>query len=309
MHSSIDEIASKIKQIQKTPVLIGVEGFGGSGKTTLASKLKDALQDTYIIGIDDFIIKERLFDASPDQPGFDRARLEQEVLIPAHSGQPIAYRRLEWIENKLSELIEVPAVGYLIIEGISSTHPDIAGYYDFKIWVDVPIEVAKRRGKLRDVGNENEQHWDLWAENDLTYQQKYHPEQRADYVIDNSQETIIITTTANLWEKAKETGHYTQSTIDLKLDDVGFIHATSPDQTIAMLNSHFTDRDDILLLLVDLNKVQPKLKFEAPLSGKPGLFPHIYGPLNIDAVYSTIKPSQDMRGSFIETDELTKLAS
>lgn len=76
-----------------------------------------------------------------------------------------------------------------------------------------------------------------------------------------------------------------------------------------MLNRNFTNRDDVLLLLVDLDKVQPEVKFEAPLSGRAGLFPHIYGPLNLDAVYGTVRPSKDASGNFIEPEELTKLAS
>ena len=79
----------------------------------------------------------------------------------------------------------MPDSDYLIIEGISAFHPAIASYYDYKIWIETPIEVAKQRGKLRDAGNENEQHWDLWAENDLAYQQKYHPERYADFIFDN----------------------------------------------------------------------------------------------------------------------------
>lgn len=122
-------------------------------------------------------------------------------------------------------------------------------------------------------------------------------------------QTIVITSTTELWEAAQKTGKYTQSTIDSKLNDVGFIHATSPDQTIAMLNRHFADRNDVLLLLVDVDKVQPEVKFEAPLSGRAGLFPHIYGPLNLDAVYGTIKPSQDASGNFVEPEELAKLVS
>lgn len=77
------------------------------------------------------------------------------------------------------------------------------------------------------------------------------------------------------------------------LDDVGFIHATSPNQTIDMLNRHFTDREDLLLLLVDVTKVSSEIKFEAPLSGRKGLFPHIYGPLNIDAVYKNLKADKE----------------
>jgi len=103
---------------------------------------------------------------------------------------------------------------------------------------------------------------------------------------------IVVTSTKSLWAEAQKAGKYTQSTIDSKLDDVGFIHATSPDQTAAMLNRHFANRDDILLLLVDVDNVKPEVKFEAPLSGRAGLFPHIYGPLNLDAVYRTIEPKE-----------------
>lgn len=124
-----------------------------------------------------------------------------------------------------------------------------------------------------------------------------------------SMQTIVITSTDALWDEAQKAGEYTQSTIDSKLDDVGFIHATSPDQTIPMVNRHFTNRDDVLLLLVDLDKVRPQVKFEAPLSGRPGLFPHIYGPLNVDAVYGAIKPNRDASGNFAVPEELAKLAS
>ncbi len=113
--------------------------------------------------------------------------------------------------------------------------------------------------------------------------------------------TIIITSTPELWEEAQKAGEYTQSTIDRTLDEVGFIHATSPDQTIAMLNRHFTDRNDILLLVVDLDKVKPKVKFEAPLSGSGGTYPHIYGALNTDAVIDTHTPTKDSSGKFTDS--------
>ncbi len=113
--------------------------------------------------------------------------------------------------------------------------------------------------------------------------------------------TIIITSTPDIWSKAQETGEYIQSTIDSTLDEVGFIHATSPDQTVAMLNRHFTDRNDILLLMVDLDKVKPEVKFEAPLSGKGGTYPHIYGSLSTDAVVDTLVPKKDSTtGKFMD---------
>ena len=121
-------------------------------------------------------------------------------------------------------------------------------------------------------------------------------------------QTIIITSTERFWQEAQRAGEYTQSTLDAKLDEVGFIHATSPHQTTAMLNRRFADRDDIILLLVNLDKVKPEVKFEEPLSSTKGLFPHIYGPLNLDAVYRQIKPTKDSSGNFVDSDELQQPA-
>lgn len=112
--------------------------------------------------------------------------------------------------------------------------------------------------------------------------------------------TIVITSTSGLWDEAQKMGEYRQSTINSTLDEVGFIHATSPDQTITVLNRHFTDRNDILCLVVDLNKVKSEVKFEGPLSGKGGLYPHIYGALNTDAIIDTRVPIKDDSGRFTD---------
>jgi uncharacterized protein (DUF952 family) len=120
-------------------------------------------------------------------------------------------------------------------------------------------------------------------------------------------QTIIVTTTEKLWREAQKVGKYTQSTINSKLDDIGFIHATNPDQIIAMLNRHFTDQNSIILLLIDIDKVKSEVRLEASLSGRVGLFPHIYGPLNLDAVYGTVIPKKDTSNNFVASEELVKL--
>lgn len=187
---NIKDTASSIQQNADNgrTVLIAIEGFGGSGKTTIAQRLKEALGDAYIVSIDDFIVKSKLGDTSWDIGVFDLKRLDQQVLIPATSEKEIAYQKLIWVSDTLSEPIIVPKVKYLIVEGITSYHPKIAKYYDYKIWVDTSMPVAKQRGHARDGSNENAQYWDLWAENDLAYQKKYHPELNADFIIDNRED-------------------------------------------------------------------------------------------------------------------------
>lgn len=109
---------------------------------------------------------------------------------------------------------------------------------------------------------------------------------------------IIVTSTPMLWEESQKEGFYRHSTINSKLSEVGFIHATKPSQVTNMLNRNFRDRDDILLLVIDPDKIEAQVKYEKSLSGTPGEFPHIYGPLNIDAVLKTIKPTKDDSGHF-----------
>lgn len=76
---------------------------------------------------------------------------------------------------------------------------------------------------------------------------------------------------------------------------------------MAMLQRHFALRDDLVLLFVDTEKVVPPIKYEAALSGRPGTFPHIYGPLNIDAVYAFEKLRKDSAGTFVIPKKLEEL--
>ncbi len=167
-------------------ILIGIEGFGGSGKTTISQQLADKLGASYIIHIDDFIVKEKLDEPDWDTGVFDHARLEKQVLIPASSGRQITYQKLLYEPNRLGEPITVPPVQYIIIEGISCYVPSIRQYYDFTIWVDTPIRIAKSRGIARDGTHGSAADWEAWAQIDIKYQKKYHPELAADATISNN---------------------------------------------------------------------------------------------------------------------------
>ena len=186
----LDDIVNAIKQGVRNnrPTLVAIEGFGGSGKSTLAERLKQSLPNAEVVKIDAFILKVPAQNAEPWERVFDRKRLEQQVLKPASEGQEISYQRLAWASNALGETTTLPKVVFLIVDGISSYHPDIEHYYDFKIWVEAPIDIAKQRGRQRDSDNENAVLWDKWAACDLAYQQKYHSEQRADFTVNNGEQ-------------------------------------------------------------------------------------------------------------------------
>ena len=119
--------------------------------------------------------------------------------------------------------------------------------------------------------------------------------------------TIVVISSREYWDDMQRSGVYTHSTLKSELSDIGFIHCTFPDQTLDVANRHFTDRDNVLLLLIDVNEVKPEVKVEAALSGRAGVFPHIYGPLNIDAVFGTVSLEKGADGLFLEPPRLKEL--
>jgi uridine kinase len=167
---------------QDRPLIIAITGFGGSGKSTLAEKLRRQLNNAQVVSIDDFIL-ERNAGRSVDWDSFDRDRLRQQVLAPAMDGRGFNYQVYDWKEDKLGKRRTVPKCDYLIVEGISVFHPGLCDYYDFKIWVDCPLNIATARAVQRDRqwGNDHDELWrTVWSPNDRGYFHKYRPDLAAD---------------------------------------------------------------------------------------------------------------------------------
>lgn len=91
---------------------------------------------------------------------------------------------------------------------------------------------------------------------------------------------------AEEWHAARHEGVYTRSTRGRSLDEVGFIHASGADQVEATWQRFYADAGAVVLLSIDpqrLTNAGVPVRLEpAPESGE--LFPHLYGPLPLEAV-------------------------
>jgi uncharacterized protein (DUF952 family) len=105
---------------------------------------------------------------------------------------------------------------------------------------------------------------------------------------------ILHMATNEDWEKAQAAGKY----VCASLDSEGFIHCSKPDQVARVANIRFKNRQDLILLKIDPAKLKHELKYENPGEGTQEVFPHIYGPLNLDAItsHAPFLPKED--GSF-----------
>jgi glutathione S-transferase len=87
------------------------------------------------------------------------------------------------------------------------------------------------------------------------------------------------------WERAQVVGQYTTSTYGVTLAEEGFIHASRADQWEGVLERFYGGVNEPLLLLeIDTDLLDVPLVEEPPAPGVHETFPHIYGPLTVDAV-------------------------
>jgi uncharacterized protein (DUF952 family)/nucleoside 2-deoxyribosyltransferase len=105
---------------------------------------------------------------------------------------------------------------------------------------------------------------------------------------------------ADVWAAAVANGTYTASTRDASLEEVGFIHLSFARQLADTARRHYSDiaAEELLLLTVDRRLLSSRLLVEiAPSIGDA--FPHVYGPLNLDAVIGAERVERDESGNLV----------
>ena len=93
------------------------------------------------------------------------------------------------------------------------------------------------------------------------------------------------------WEQARETGTYQWSTRGMRLEQVGFIHCSWQEQVAKTFERFYADAGDVVLLEIDPTRLTAPLRADAIPTGE--LFPHLYGPLPIEALRSIIPYGSD----------------
>ena len=97
------------------------------------------------------------------------------------------------------------------------------------------------------------------------------------------------------WKQAQTEGHYSPPS----LTSEGFIHASTRDQVSDTANRYYRGLHGLALLVIDLDNVRPTVRFDTVFhDGDEMKFPHIYGPLNLDAVVDVLPFEPDETGAF-----------
>ena len=96
------------------------------------------------------------------------------------------------------------------------------------------------------------------------------------------------------WEAGKLSGNYAPAT----LESEGFIHCSPLEEAADVANVHYPGRTDLVLLYIDTDRLTSELSLNDDPSGADVVWPKIYGPLNVDAVYNEVDLVPDADGLF-----------
>ncbi len=93
------------------------------------------------------------------------------------------------------------------------------------------------------------------------------------------------------WRKAQTLGVYTG-----EFQDDGFIHMSGHHQVIEVANYLYKAQRNLLLLAVDIEKLNVEVHYEKLNTDEP--FPHVYGVIHIDAIVGVAEFPANADGLF-----------
>jgi len=112
---------------------------------------------------------------------------------------------------------------------------------------------------------------------------------------------IYHITSRTAWNETLERGDYRVESLETE----GFIHCSTESQVVPVAEKFYKGQSDLCLLVIEPALLSSDLKWEPPSGGTPppgvpegDLFPHIYGPINLEAVVQVVDLTSTPNGKY-----------
>ena len=110
---------------------------------------------------------------------------------------------------------------------------------------------------------------------------------------------IYHITSQGAWIEATRKGQYTADS----LVSEGFIHCSTAAQVLPVARRFYRGQRGLVVLVIDTRRLQSTVAWEesVPLPGvaASSAFPHVYGPIELDAITACLEFEADGAGGFI----------
>ncbi|WP_412078571.1 uridine kinase [Streptomyces xanthophaeus] len=162
-HQSLDSLARELAALPPSlgPVrLVGVDGHAGSGKSTFAGRLAEALGGAPVLHLDDVATHEELF-------GWQE-RLRAQVLEPLAAGRPAHWAPYDWVERHFGAERVLEPAAVVLVEGVGAGRRALRPHLARLLWMETPRARSWGRGRERD-GRELSGFWDGWERAELAH--------------------------------------------------------------------------------------------------------------------------------------------
>lgn len=110
---------------------------------------------------------------------------------------------------------------------------------------------------------------------------------------------IYHITSRKAWREAQQRGDYRVESLSTE----GFIHCSTNTQVLPVAEKYYPRQRNLLVLKIDPARLTAELKWEPPAEGAPPpgvpegeLFPHVYGPIDLDAIVQVFDLETDPDG-------------
>jgi uncharacterized protein (DUF952 family) len=113
-------------------------------------------------------------------------------------------------------------------------------------------------------------------------------------------DTVFHIVSREDWEAAVAAGSYRPPSLEAQ----GFVHCSTREQVVETANRYFNGQDGLVLLCIEVSRLRPPLRYEPPdmpghtATGPQSLFPHLYGPLDPEAVVNVLPLPARADGTF-----------
>ncbi|AEE45245.1 uridine kinase [Cellulomonas fimi] len=201
--SVLAALAARVPPAAGRPVLVGVDGVDGAGKTVLADELATVLraQGRTVVraSVDGFHRPraERYARGRSSPEGFyldsyDLDALRRELLEPFAAGGSRRYRTA--VRDVATDRVldgapaTAPDDAVLLVDGIFLHRPELAPWWDVSVFLDVPFAVTYARMAVRDgcPADPEDPANTRYREGQRRYLRSVDPARRATVVVDNA---------------------------------------------------------------------------------------------------------------------------